>query len=88
MESQSLASSLTEEGRSFLQGRVATFGWIMTQRQIDLWLTPEGEAELMERQCVKRKLMPEDIARIVLFFAADDSGACTNQSYIADGGWV
>ncbi len=63
-------------------------GWIMTQRQIDLWLTPEGEAELMERQCVKRKLVPEDIARIVLFFAADDSGACTNQSYIADGGWV
>ena len=60
----------------------------MTQRQIDLWLTPEGEAELMERQCVKRKLVPEDIARIVLFFAADDSGACSNQSYIADGGWV
>ena len=63
-------------------------GWIMTQRQLDLWLTPEGEAELMERQCVKRKLVPEDIARIVLFFAADDSGACSNQSYIADGGWV
>lgn len=63
-------------------------GWIMTQRQIDLWLTPEGEAELMKRQCVKRKLVPEDIARVVLFFAADDSGACTNQNYIADGGWV
>src|SRR3546814_16376461 len=63
-------------------------GWIMTQRQVDLWLTPEGEAELMQRQCLKRKLMPAEIARVVLFFAADDSGACTNQSYIADGGWV
>jgi NAD(P)-dependent dehydrogenase (short-subunit alcohol dehydrogenase family) len=63
-------------------------GWIMTQRQIDLWLTPEGEAELMARQCLKRKLYPEDMARVVLFFAADDSGACTNQNYIADGGWV
>jgi NAD(P)-dependent dehydrogenase (short-subunit alcohol dehydrogenase family) len=63
-------------------------GWIMTERQISLWLTPEGEAELMTRQCLKRKLYPEDIARVVLFFAADDSGACTNQSYIADGGWV
>ena len=63
-------------------------GWIMTQRQIDLWLTPEGEAELMDRQCLKRKLVPEDMARVVLFFAADDSGACTNQNYIADGGWV
>ncbi|WP_426436664.1 SDR family NAD(P)-dependent oxidoreductase [Bradyrhizobium genosp. P] len=63
-------------------------GWIMTQRQQDRWLTPEGEAELMQRQCLKRKLVPDDIARVVLFFAADDSGACTNQNYIADGGWV
>lgn len=63
-------------------------GWIMTQRQIDLWLTPEGEAELLERQCLKRKLVPADIARAVLFFASDDAGACTNQSYIVDGGWV
>jgi D-xylose 1-dehydrogenase len=63
-------------------------GWIMTQRQQDMWLTPEGEAELMQRQCVKRKLVPDDIARAVLFFAADDSGACSNQSYIVDGGWV
>jgi D-xylose 1-dehydrogenase len=63
-------------------------GWIMTQRQQDLWLTPEGEAELMQRQCLKRKLVPDDVARVVLFFAAEDSGACTNQSYIVDGGWV
>jgi D-xylose 1-dehydrogenase len=63
-------------------------GWIMTQRQIDLWLTPEGEEELMQRQCLKRKLVPADIARAVLFFAAEDSGGCTNQSYIVDGGWV
>ena len=63
-------------------------GWIMTQRQQDRWLTEEGEAELMQRQCLKRKLMPDEIARVVLFFAADDSSACTNQSYIVDGGWV
>jgi NAD(P)-dependent dehydrogenase (short-subunit alcohol dehydrogenase family) len=63
-------------------------GWIMTRRQQDLWLTPDGEAELMQRQCLKRKLVPDDVARVVLFFAADDSGACTNQSYIVDGGWV
>jgi len=62
-------------------------GWIMTQRQIDLWLTPEAEVELMNRQCLKRKLMPDDIARPVLFFASDEAGACTNQSYIVDGGW-
>lgn len=63
-------------------------GWIMTDRQIEMWLTPEGEEELMRRQCLKRKLMPDEIARAVLFFAADDSSACTNQNYIVDGGWV
>jgi len=63
-------------------------GWIMTERQVRLWLTPEGEQELLRRQCLKRKLRPEDVARVVLFFAADDSSACTSQSYIVDGGWV
>ena len=63
-------------------------GWIMTQRQIDLWLTEASERELMERQCLQRKLYPEDIAKVVLFFASADSGACTNQNYVADGGWV
>ena len=63
-------------------------GWIMTQRQIDLWLTPEGEAELMKRQCIKRRLVPEDVARMALFLASDDAGAITAQSYLVDGGWV
>lgn len=63
-------------------------GWIMTQRQIDMWLTEESEKELMQRQCIKRKLVPDDIARFVLFMASDEAGACSNQSYIVDGGWV
>lgn len=63
-------------------------GWIMTERQVRLWLTPEAEADLLRRQCLKRRLVPEDVARVVLFLAADDSAACTAQSYIVDGGWV
>ena len=63
-------------------------GWIMTERQISMWLTPESEKELMERQCIKRKLIPEDIAKFVLFMASDEAGACSNQTYIVDGGWV
>lgn len=63
-------------------------GWIMTQRQIDLWLTQEAEQELMHRQCLKRKLVPADVARFALFLASDDSSAMTNQNYIIDGGWV
>jgi NAD(P)-dependent dehydrogenase (short-subunit alcohol dehydrogenase family) len=63
-------------------------GWIMTERQRTLWLTPEGEKEIMLRQCLKRKLMPVDIAKVVMFLASDESGACTNQQYVVDGGWT
>ena len=42
----------------------------------------------MQSQCLKRKLYPDDIARVVLFMAAEDSGGCTNQMFIVDGGWV
>ena len=62
-------------------------GWTMTERQIEKWLTPESEKELMKNQCLKRKLMPSDIAKAVLFFASDQSSGCTNQSYIVDNGW-
>jgi D-xylose 1-dehydrogenase len=63
-------------------------GWIMTERQLTLWLTPQAEAELMQRQCLKRKLYPPEIAKFVLFLASEEAGACTNQHYVVDGGWV
>lgn len=63
-------------------------GWIMTERQIAKWLTPASEAELMARQCLKRRLQPDEIASFALFLASDDASACTNQHYIIDGGWV
>lgn len=62
-------------------------GWIMTERQVSLWLTPETEAELMRQQCLKEKLYPPDIARMVLWLAADDSRLVTAQQFIVDGGW-
>jgi NAD(P)-dependent dehydrogenase (short-subunit alcohol dehydrogenase family) len=63
-------------------------GWIMTERQIKLWLTPESEADLMAKQCLKEKLFPPDIARMVLWLAADDSRLATAQSFVVDGGWA
>jgi NAD(P)-dependent dehydrogenase (short-subunit alcohol dehydrogenase family) len=63
-------------------------GWIMTERQIEKWLTPEGEAELMKRQCLKRRLQPAELAKFTLFLSSDEASACTNQNYIVDGGWV
>ena len=63
-------------------------GAIATERQKQLWYTPEYKAEIMGSQALKRDILPEDVARLVLFLAADDSSAITNQSYIVDGGWV
>jgi len=61
-------------------------GWVMTKRQIDLWLTPEAEANLMTAQCLKEKVYPHDLARMVLWLASDDSRMCTAQMWVVDGG--
>jgi D-xylose 1-dehydrogenase len=63
-------------------------GWIMTQRQLDLWLTPDAEADLMRAQCLKEKVRPADVARMVLWLASDDSRMCTAQLWVVDGGWM
>ncbi|MES2041101.1 MAG: SDR family oxidoreductase [Pseudomonadota bacterium] len=63
-------------------------GWVMTQRQIDLWVDEAGEQEIKRNQCLPSKLMPAHIASMVLFLAADDGVMCTAQEFIVDGGWV
>ncbi|KAI0444755.1 hypothetical protein F4803DRAFT_226951 [Xylaria telfairii] len=63
-------------------------GAIATQRQIDEVLTPEYRAEVMAAQTIQRDLTPEEVARLILFLAADDSSAITGSSYVVDGGWV
>ena len=63
-------------------------GWIMTERQLEMWMTPEGNEERLKGQCLKRPLVPDDVARAALFFASDEAGAMTNQSYAVDGGWM
>jgi D-xylose 1-dehydrogenase len=61
-------------------------GWILTERQRKLWLTPEAKARLLEAQCLKRELNGEDIARVVLFLASDEAAAITGQHYVVDAG--
>jgi NAD(P)-dependent dehydrogenase (short-subunit alcohol dehydrogenase family) len=63
-------------------------GWVMTQRQLDLWVTPEGEALIEASQCLTGRVYPPDLARMVLFLAANDSRMCTSQNFIVDAGWV
>jgi NAD(P)-dependent dehydrogenase (short-subunit alcohol dehydrogenase family) len=63
-------------------------GAILTERQRQLWFTEEYKAEILNNQALKRMLAPEEVARLVLFLAAEDSSAITSQSYVIDGGWV
>ena len=63
-------------------------GWVMTERQKKLWVTPEGEAEIDARQCLKGHLQPEDLANMVLFLASDEARMITSQNFVVDGGWV
>ncbi|AFL86455.1 dehydrogenase of unknown specificity, short-chain alcohol dehydrogenase like protein [Terriglobus roseus DSM 18391] len=63
-------------------------GSIATERQRRLWLTPEYTAQILARQALKFELQPADVARMILFLAADDSAGITNQSFVVDGGWV
>jgi len=63
-------------------------GAIQTERQQRLWLTDEYKAEVLANQALKRMILPEEVARLALFLASDDSSAITNQSYVIDAGWV
>jgi D-xylose 1-dehydrogenase len=63
-------------------------GWVRTERQVTKWLTPEGDRQRLEAQCLKRWVEPEDIARFCVFLASHDASACTAQHYVVDAGWV
>ena len=65
-----------------------TPGWVMTERQMKLWLDPEGEREIEVNQCLPGRLQPWHVARMVMFLASDDSAMCTAQEFIVDGGWA
>lgn len=61
-------------------------GWVVTERQLKLWLTPEAEDEWMRDVPLKRRIMPDDVARLALFLASDDSAMITGQHFTIDGG--
>lgn len=75
-------------GASGIRSNVVVPGWIFTERQEQLWATPESVAAALERQCLHAKLYPPDVARLVLWLAADDSRMVTAQTFIVDGGAV
>ncbi|UQV46153.1 SDR family oxidoreductase [Janthinobacterium lividum] len=75
-------------GAHNIRVNTVTPGWVMTQRQIDLWVDDAAEVEIKKSQCLPSKLMPQDIAAVVLFLASDDGAMCSSQEFIVDAGWV
>ena len=62
-------------------------GWVMTQRQIDLWVDEVGEQEMMRNHCIPGRIVGTDIANMVLFLAADTARMITAQEFVVDAGW-
>jgi len=84
-----LTNTLAHEvGKDNVRVNAILPGAIVTEKQRRLVLTPEYSAEILGNQALKRHLVPEEVARLALFLAADDSSGITGQSHIVDGGWV
>jgi len=62
-------------------------GWVMTERQVTLWLDDAGERAIDENQCLPGRVVGADIAHMVLFLAADTARMVTAQEFVVDAGW-
>lgn len=63
-------------------------GWVLTDRQRELWVTPEALSAHLERQCLKEEIAPDDIVAPTLFLASSASRMMTGQALVVDGGVV
>lgn len=81
---RSLAGEL---GRDGIRVNCVVPGWVMTQRQIDLWLDAAGEEALARNQCLDGRIVGADIAHMVMFLAADTARMITAQEFVVDAGW-
>jgi NAD(P)-dependent dehydrogenase (short-subunit alcohol dehydrogenase family) len=76
-----------ELGASRIRINVVSPGWVMTDRQVKLWLNEASEADLMRDQCLPDKIWPEDVAAMVVFLGSDQARAITAQEFLVDAGW-
>ena len=75
-----------ELGKYNIRSNSVVPGSIATERQIKHWLTPEYKQWILDKQCLKRQLMPDDVANLVLYLSSDISSGCTKQNFIVDAG--
>ncbi|KUF11287.1 SDR family NAD(P)-dependent oxidoreductase [Pseudoponticoccus marisrubri] len=77
-----------EFGRDGIRVNAVAPGWVLTERQMRLWASPEALGAFLERQCIGRHLTPVDMVGPVLFLASSASSVITGQCIAADGGVV
>jgi NAD(P)-dependent dehydrogenase (short-subunit alcohol dehydrogenase family) len=63
-------------------------GWVMTDRQKQLWVTPDKMERQMQRQCLPDPIEPVYLARMALFLASDDAAMCTANNYMVEAGSI
>lgn len=82
-----LTKALAREwGEANVRVNAISPGWVVTDRQLRLWLTPEAEAEWMKQVALKRRIFPADVAKLALFLASDEAAMITGQNFVIDGG--
>lgn len=74
-------------GPAKIRVNTLTPGWVMTERQLNMWVNDAARIDIARNQCLKEELLPEHIARLALFLASDDSVMCTAQEFTCDAGW-
>lgn len=83
-----LTRSLARElGPKRIRVNTLSPGWIMTDRQLEQFVTPAVKRALKKEQCIPDLLVPDDIAKVALFLASESSSALTGQELLADRGW-
>ncbi|AUC52093.1 MAG: SDR family NAD(P)-dependent oxidoreductase [Sagittula sp.] len=81
-------SSAKEFGKHRIRVNAVVPGWVMTERQKELWATPEKLDEHLKGQCLPDLIEPVYLARMVLFLASDDSAMCTASNFFVEAGSV
>lgn len=77
-----------ELGKANIRVNTVYPGWVMTERQKELWFDDAGRKTLEEHQAMAGLIQPEDIANLVMFLSADDSRFCSGAEFTCDGGWL
>ena len=77
-----------ELGRDMIRVNTVIPGWVMTERQKQLWATPEALEDRKAQQCLPALIQPAHVAHMILFLASDAGAMCTASNFFVDGGSV